>query len=73
MTTGITIYTDTLNSINNNRGRLQATYSKIPHFKYLNHVNNKTDDLGHWNHNFNCFEKEENCGRDIGLTFMTKQ
>ena len=27
-------------SSNEDRGRLQATYSAIPHFKYLNHVHN---------------------------------
>lgn len=54
------------------RGRLQATYSQMPNFKYINHVNNHDDHLGKWNHNFECFENEPNCGRDVGLTFIKK-
>ena len=32
--------------------------------RYIFNHNNQTTDLGKWNHNFGCFSKDKNCGRD---------
>ena len=32
---------------------------------FLAHHKNKLEDLGNWNHNFACFDKDPLCGRDF--------
>lgn len=36
---------------------------------FLRHHKNKNDDLGNWNHNFACYEKDPYCGRDFDWVY----
>lgn len=40
---------------------------------FLRNYKNQLNDLGDWNHNFACFEKETNCGKDFDLVSVVKK
>jgi hypothetical protein len=46
------------------------TVGRSVHFQ--REYKNKMNDLGDWNHNFACFEKEPNCGKDFDLVAVKK-
>lgn len=45
--------------------------SRTLHF--LRNYRNENTDLGNWNHNFACFEKDPNCGRDFTWALKTQK
>ena len=41
-------------------------------FHFMKNHKNRLSDLGNWNHNFACFEKDPNCARDFDWVDIKK-
>ena len=47
-------------------------YTNHPGLNYIYNHDNKFTDKGRWNHNFYCWEKDKNCGRDFDWKELKK-
>jgi len=44
---------------------LIVDYKNQPGLNYIYNHENKVSSKGRWNHNFYCWEKDKNCGKDF--------